>query len=149
MWRLERLIPFSGTGAVKERKRQKTTKADTNQPWQKTQYRGIVRYVASGTYFARIKVEGKLVRRSLKTDAITVAKMRLADLEKEERSLAEENLRTTRGKTTFADAANVLRERIQANAKLKPRTKKYYSERIDALYRSWPALPSREVRGIT
>jgi integrase len=146
---LVHLIPCFDTGAVKARQYQKRGDTEGDQRWQKTQYRGIAHYIPSGTYFARIKVRGKLIRRSLKTDAITVAKMRLADLEKEERALAEENVRTTRGKMTFRDAASVLRIRIQASAKLKPRTKAYYSERIDALFRSWPTLPSREMRSIT
>ena len=49
--------------------------------WQKTSYANLIRYVPSGTYFARVRVAGKLIRRSLKTDVLTVAKLRLADLE--------------------------------------------------------------------
>jgi hypothetical protein len=43
-----------------------------------------MRYVPSGKYYARIRVSGKLVVKSLKTTRITVAKLRLSDLEKEE-----------------------------------------------------------------
>ena len=57
--------------------------------WQKTPYANLVRYVPSKKYFARIRVGGKLIRQSLKTTTLTVAKLRLADLEKAERLLAE------------------------------------------------------------
>ncbi len=50
--------------------------------WSKTQYANLIRYNPSGKYFARIRVQGKLILKSLKTDRISVAKLRLADLEK-------------------------------------------------------------------
>ena len=53
--------------------------------WQRTPHANLVRYQASGIYFARFRVKGKLFRRSLKTNVITVARLRLADLEKAER----------------------------------------------------------------
>ncbi len=37
-----------------------------------------VRYVPSGFYFARARVSGKLIPRSLKTDVLSVAQLRLA-----------------------------------------------------------------------
>jgi len=40
------------------------------------------------TYFARIRIQGKLIVRSLKTGCIDIAKLRLADLEKGERFAA-------------------------------------------------------------
>lgn len=40
-------------------------------------------------YFARIRVKGKLIRRYLKTQVLSVARLRLGDLEKEERQIAE------------------------------------------------------------
>jgi hypothetical protein len=48
---------------------------------QKTQFANLARYTLSGIYFARIQVHGKLIRKSLKTDAMTVAKLRRSDLE--------------------------------------------------------------------
>jgi hypothetical protein len=49
----------------------------------------LVRYVPSGIYFSRIRVQGKLIRGSLKTDKLSVAKLRLADPEKFERQKVE------------------------------------------------------------
>ena len=59
-----------------------TTSADSGKEWQKTQYSNLIRYVPSGTYFARLRVNGNLIRKSLKTDVLSVAKLRLGDLEK-------------------------------------------------------------------
>src|ERR1035437_4460325 len=46
--------------------------------WLKTPFANLVRYVPSGIYFSRIRVSGKLIRRSLKTNSLTVAKLRLS-----------------------------------------------------------------------
>ncbi|MGZ5507422.1 MAG: hypothetical protein ACXWIU_04185 [Limisphaerales bacterium] len=55
----------------------------------KTQYANLIRYKPSGKYYARIKVNGKIFKKTLKTAAISVAKIRLADWEKELRQNAE------------------------------------------------------------
>src|SRR5271170_493621 len=54
-------------------------------PWQKTPYPNLIRYVPSGTYFGRVKVEGKLIRRTLDTHVLEVAKLRLSDFLKDHR----------------------------------------------------------------
>jgi len=55
---------------------------DPDTLWQNTPYTNRLRYKPSQIYFARLRVKGKLIRCSLKTDSITVANLRLADLEK-------------------------------------------------------------------
>jgi len=54
----------------------------TRQRLAKTQSSNLIQYVPSDTYFARLRVRGKLIRQSLKTDVLSVAKLRLVDLEK-------------------------------------------------------------------
>ena len=71
--------------------------ANRDKDWQKTQYANLIRYVPSGTYYARIRVVGKLIRKSLKTDVLTVAKLRLADLEKNERESVESRDSASKG----------------------------------------------------
>jgi integrase len=117
--------------------------------WQKTQYANLIRYVPSGTYYARIRIRGKLLRKSLKTDLISVAKLRLTDLEKAERQAGESKDALANGKMTFGQAAEILRQRVQGDASLKPRTKEYYDQRIAALLKSWPGLGGVELRRIT
>jgi len=117
--------------------------------WQKSQYTNLIRYVPSGTYYARIRIRGKLLRKSLNTNLISVAKLRLTDVEKAERQAGENQDAIGNGKMTFGQAADVFRQRIQGDASLKPRTKEYYEQRIVALLRSWPGLAEMELRRIT
>jgi integrase len=72
--------------------------------WQKTQFANLVRYIPSGVYFARFRVKGKLIRKSLKTKTLTVAKLRLGDLAKAGRQTAGSQSNAMRGKMTFGDA---------------------------------------------
>jgi hypothetical protein len=50
--------------------------------WQPTQYSNLIRYVPSGTFFARLRVAGKLIRQSIKTDVLSMAKLRLCHTSK-------------------------------------------------------------------
>src|SRR5450755_4786215 len=65
-------------------------------PWQKTPVANLIRHVQSGNYYARIRVRGKLIWKSLKTDRISVAKLRLGDFHKEERQRASAQAASTR-----------------------------------------------------
>lgn len=108
----------------------------------------MIRCQSSRRYFARCRVQGKLIVQGLKTGRISVAQMRLADLIKEERTKAEDGVNAESGKLTFESAAAILLDRIDGNADLKPRTRAYYRERLDALYRSWPELKNAALRSV-
>ena len=128
-----------------------TADAKPESLWQKTPFANLLRYKPSKTYFARIRVRGKLIRRSLETQLLTVAKMRLADVEKKERQIANSHSAVAGGKMTFGDALAVYRVRLQGGqtrAK-KPRSKAYREERIAALLKSWPTLEKTDVRKIS
>lgn len=77
---------------MQQSENQQTPAAKIEALWQKTNYSNSVRHVPSGSYFARLRVKGKLHFRSLKTKTLSVAKLKLADFEKAERG-AVENLR--------------------------------------------------------
>ena len=117
--------------------------------WQKTQYANLIRYKPSKKYFARIRISGKLIRRSLKTSVLSVAKLRLGDLEKKERQLAEHQTAAADGRMSFGDALDIYEQRLKGDASLKPRTREYHEQRIKALLRSWPELKQTELRNIT
>src|SRR5450756_178642 len=57
--------------------------------------------MSTGTYYARVKVGGKLVRRKLKTDGYSKALLKLGDFLKEQRSKPPRSENTP---TTFAEA---------------------------------------------
>ena len=92
---------------------------NTEQRWQKTPVANLVRHVQSGNYYARIRVRGKLIWKTLKTDRISVAKLRLSDFHKEERQRADAHKAVARGKMTFGQALETYRERLKGDQSLK------------------------------
>ncbi len=89
--------------------------------WSKTQYANLIRYVPSGKYFAIIRVRGKLIIKTLKTASVTVAKLQLADLEKDERKKAESPTSVTRGKMAFSYVLALYRQRLQTDIRASSR----------------------------
>ncbi len=80
----------------------------TEEPlWENTSIQNLIRYRPSGTYFARFKVGGKLVRQSLETAVFSVAKQRLPDKVREYRSRHESVKAFAGGKMTVGDAVEV------------------------------------------
>ena len=102
-----------------------TSETEKDSEWQKTPYANLVRYKSSGMYFARFRVKGKLIRCGLKTSQISVAKLRLGDLEKQERQRAEHQTAVADGTMTFADALAIYKQRLAGDGSLKPRSKVY------------------------
>ena len=143
--RIDNLIPKSDTGPVNDRNEQSESDSD----WLKTSFANLIRYKPSQVYFARFKVKGKLIRKSLKTNIISVAKLRLADLEKSERQKAESLQAVTNGKMTFGDALEVFKTRLKDDPSIKPSTKEYYEFRIAALLKSWPGLERTDISRIS
>ncbi len=123
--------------------------AKTSNDWRKTSYANLIRYVPSGIYYARLRVKGKLIRKSLKTDVLSVGKLRLADFEKQERQRAESGDAAAHGRMTMGDAMTLHRQRVAGNASLKPRTRDYHDQRLRALVKSWPGIDRKEIRSIT
>ena len=122
---------------------------EADSDWQNTASTNLIRYKPSQIYFARFRVKGKLIRKSLKTDVLTVAKLRLADLEKSEQQKAQSLNAVAIGKMTFGDALAVFQSRVQANPALKFRTKEYCAYRVSALLKSWPGLAGKDISRIT
>jgi integrase len=122
--------------------------SDSSQ-WANSPVANLVRYVPSGIYFARARVGGKLIRRSLKTDVLSVAQLRLADLLKAERQGFESRASVSKGKMTFGDALAIYAARVAAKVELKPSAKLYREKCIEALVKSWPGLGEMDVRKIS
>jgi hypothetical protein len=104
-----------------------------------------VRHIQSGNYYARIRVRGKLIWKSLKTDRISIAKLPLGDFHKEQRQLAAAHTAVARGKMTFGAVLETFRQRLMGDYALKERSKTYRQERIAALLKSWPNLETTDV----
>lgn len=117
--------------------------------WESTRVQNLVRYTPSGTYFARFKVGGKLIRKSLKTPVFSVAELRLPDEIKKHRKNQEARRNFATGKMSFGEAVQIYRDKLAANPELKPRSKSYYGMILDFIERSWPALFESDIRDIT
>ena len=126
-----------------------SSNANKDRLWSKAVFTNLVRYEPSGTYYACLRVHGKLIKRSLKTKVLSVAKLRLNDLEKSERRSAERNSEAKQGKMLFGEAARTLKARIEGDPSLKPSSRSYYEQRLTALFKSWPGLEARDIRTIT
>jgi len=100
-------------------------------------------------YFARLRVGGKLIRRSLKTDVLSVAKLRLNDFEAETRATIDRKKETSLGRMTLANAADVFKTQTETNLRLKPTSKKYRAELVKSLFKTWPQISDTDVRKIT
>ena len=118
-------------------------------PWVKAPVSNLVRYKPSGVYFARAKVGGKLIRQSLKTNVLSIAKLRLKDLLAGEQQKTERRKTIAVGKMTFGDALEIYKRRVTEDGETKPSTKKYQTEILEAVQKSWPEINSLDVKKIT
>jgi integrase len=108
---------------------------ETASPWEATRVQNLFRYRPSGTYFARLKVGGKSIRKSLKTTVFSVAELRLPDTIEENRKKEESRRRFGNGKMAFGDAVQIYRDKLELNPDLKPNSK-------------WPGVLDRDIRRI-
>jgi integrase len=131
------LIPIYDTAMKNETKQSS---------WQKTRYANLVRYVPSGTYFIRAKVNGKLIRETLETDVETVARLKLGD---RLAALRNQPRITSAAKMTFGDAAAIFKADIAASRDLKPLSKEYRLHTLAAIIRTWPDVEKTEIKRLT
>ena len=130
-------------------KNAKQTEGKTNGLWQKTKYANLVRNASSGKYFARFRHNGKLIWRSLDTQVLSTAAQRLPDKIKE---VKDEQALLASGsdpRITFEAAAKIYLERVKSSPDYKPKTKAYHEQRLDALWKSWPAIKGKLIKDIT
>jgi hypothetical protein len=120
----------------------------TDSRWQKTPVVNLVRHVQSENYYARIRVRGKLIWKSLKTNRISAAKLRLGIFTRRKQRAATQAA-VARGKMTFGDALEAYRQKLQNDPNIKPKAKEYYEFRIYALLESWPPLKNKDVSKIS
>ena len=117
--------------------------------WAKTATPNLLRYEPSGCYYARLRVGGKLIWRSLETDSHTVAKLKLRDVENEERSCLEVEQRVLGRDASFGDALAIFEAALEANPQLKAGAKLYRRKCIAALLKSWPSLKNSRLAKLT
>jgi integrase len=127
----------------------KTRNSESESLWTKAPVANLVRYEPSGIYFARAKVRGKLIRKSLDTNVLSVAKLRLADvLDTEHKAVGASNTKII-GKMTFGDALAIFREGQRNATEIKEGTKAYNERAAVDLLKTWSGLEETDVKRIT
>jgi integrase len=119
------------------------------QTWAKTAVQCLVRHSVSGVYYARTRVKGKLVWKTLETDIFQVAKARLPDALENIRKAAYARNALVTGYVTFGEAADVYILNVERKVDLKPRSVDYQREIVQALLKSWPELETAKLKAIT
>lgn len=117
--------------------------------WEYTAVQYLLRYRPSGKYYARFRLAGRTIWKSLKTTSFSVAKQRLPDVVREHRTKEEAVKAFANGKMTVGEAIVVYTQKIDADVSLKPRSKDYRKLMIDFITRSWPSLVEMDIRKIT
>lgn len=123
-------------------------KAESERLWTKAPVANLVRYEPSGIYFARAKVRGKLIRKSLETNVLSVAKLRLADVLNTENKASAPSTKII-GKMLFGDALALFKERQRLASDIKQSTKDYNDRAAIDLLKTWPGLEQMDVKRIT
>jgi len=117
--------------------------------WRPTGTQNLVRYVPSGTFFARFKIGIKPFRKSLKTQNLTTAKLRLREVLHKHRIKAEAGRALRNGKMTFGQALQIYLDTVDANVSLKPKSKAYRHLLAKFILGTWPELKNADIRQIT
>jgi len=104
----------------------------------------LLQYVRNGNYYARIKVNGKIIRESLKTGVWTTAKLRLTDFLRR-----HQEARGTVAPPTFSEAVESFKRDLENNSAIKPQSKQYRLWCLQKLERSWPGLVDLRLDQIT
>ena len=127
----------------------KPQNSESTSLWTKAPVANLVRYEPSGIYFVRAKVHGKLIRKSLDTNVLSVAKLRLADvLDTEHKAIAASNTKII-GKMTFGEALALFEEQQKTSTEIKEGSKEYNQRCAEALLRTWKGLKEADIKRIT
>jgi integrase len=116
-----------------------------------TKYANLARDGVSKTYFCRAKVHGQKICKSLKTTSVEIAKIRLAELLKTERErLGRIAVASpTEDGDTFKTIADDWRAEIESDTALKPASKLYRTQTLDAIRETWPELDGMKPHAVT
>jgi integrase len=128
-----------------------TTSSDRIRPSKDGQWRSfprvpnLLQYVSNGNYYARTKIDGKVIRRSLDTAVFTTARLRLLDFLKDRKAAHT----PTRQSLLFSEARELYEQRLANNAAVKARSKEYRLLCLAKLKSTWPGIDARRVNELT
>jgi integrase len=105
----------------------------------------LLQYVSTGKYYGRVKIGGKIIRKSLQTSAWATAKLRLPDFIKQQQIGSEEKHHAP----TFKQSLDLLTAKVDSDTALKPSSKRYRHHCIRKIELTWPELWERRIDEIT
>lgn len=121
--------------------------------WERTNVTNLLRNRESGTYYARVKVNGKQKWRTLETSVFSVAKLRLPDKERElrEHGQAERSEQRPSGaeEMQVGHFIAIFKQRTAQDVSIEPATRERRLTAIKAVVTTWPDLPGRDIRRVT
>ena len=104
----------------------------------------LLQYCSTGLYFARLKVNGKLIRRSLLANTFEEARLALHDFLSREKK----QRRAAGAPVTFRDARMLYEATVSNDATLAAQSVRYRWTCIKRLLKSWPELDGMTLRSI-
>ena len=104
----------------------------------------MLQYVNNGRYYGRINVDGKLIRKNLKTTTWTTAKLRLVDFLK-----AQNENRNNIEVPTFKEALESFKAELESDSTIKLSSKGYRLGCILKLEKTWAELWNLHLNEIT
>ena len=103
----------------------------------------LLQYVSNENYYARIKVDGKLIRESLKTTVWTTAKLRLVDFQKK-----HQEARGRIDAPRFSEVVEKFKADLDSTIGLKPQSKQYRLWCLLKIEKSWPKVWKLQIDAI-
>jgi integrase len=105
----------------------------------------LLQYVSTGSFYGRVKVDGKLYRESLETNVFSTAKLKLSDFVR-----AKMRKRRQVGTpVTFAEARALYEQDLENEHTLSDSSKRYRRYCIQKLLGSWPGLDESRLNSIS
>jgi len=114
----------------------KTGESGGSNPWLYIEL-GIHKNEGSGKYYSRLGRQGF---RTLKTDKISVARLRLSDRLKEYKGEIRSVDSASRGDVSMRQVLDLLLESSNADTNLAPATKRHHKICLQRLEKTWPEL---------
>jgi integrase len=118
----------------------------TKPDWRSTATQHLIQHIPSGNFYVRVKVRGKIVRQSLKTKKISVAKARLPEKLKEIRYCLDAPV--TANVETMGDCLDLVVDAAKHKTGLRARSRDYREFTVDRIRATWPELSSLKPKDV-
>jgi hypothetical protein len=105
----------------------------------------LLQYVSTGSFYGRVKVDGKLYRESLETNVFSTARLKLSDFARAKMR----KHRQVETPVTFAEARALHEQDLENEHTLSGSSKRYRRYCIQKLLGSWPGLDESRLNSIS